>query len=69
MMSNMCNICGMNNMSPFYSSNFKSQVIGCANANYFSNPHKVNPKEYIYLFVAILLSHEYLYNKIFNFIL
>ena len=56
----------MNNMSPFYSRNFKSQVLGCANANYFSNPHKVNPKEDIYLFVAIVPYHEDLYNKIFN---
>ena len=53
-------------MSPFYSRNFKSQVLGCANANYFSNPHKVNPKENIYLFVAIVPYHEDLYNKIFN---
>ena len=53
-------------MSPFYSRNLKSKVFRCANANYFLNPHKVNPKEDIYLFVTILLYHEDLYNKIFN---
>ena len=43
-------------MSPFYSRNLKSNVLRRVNANYFSNPHEVNPKDDIYLFVATTIS-------------
>ena len=73
MMSNMYYVIftrGTNNMSPFYSRNLKSKVLRCANANYFLNPRKVNPKEDIYLFmryyyIMMISTIRFLTRKIF----